>query len=118
MKSSLDELKELLIFGFLLQDTITGFVRTEKPRWKKWLAAFKFAPLIPTIAPAFEGLGNPLDHYRKLNTEEREELYQWVRDEFDIDNDALEEVIEDTIGVAAANIELGKRWVEVTRKNK
>lgn len=118
MKSSIQELKELLIFGFLLQDTITGFVRTEKPRWRKWLSAFKFAPLIPTIQPAFEGLGNPLDHWRKLSPDERQELCEWAKEEFDIDNDALEEVIEDSIGVAAANIEIGKRWIEVTRRNK
>lgn len=117
MKNHLKELKELLIFGFMLQSVLTDFVKSEKPRMK-WLASFKFMPLIPTIAPAFEGLGNPLDHYKALTVEEKADLYEYFQNEFDIPNDALEAVIEDTIGVAAANIELGKRWVEVTRRNK
>lgn len=118
MNQPLKELKEFLVFAFTLQAVLTDFIKSGKKGGSigKWLQAFKFMPLVPTVQPAFEGLGNPLDHYKALTKEEKEELHQYFIDEFDLPNDQVEHLIEDAIGVAAVNVEFTKKVIAVVKK--
>jgi hypothetical protein len=104
------ELKEILVFGFSLQDAIT---RTLEDRKVTWLDVFKFSSVVPTIKPAFENAGNPIERFKSLATDEKARLIEELKLGFDIPNDEVEELIEQTLNVVVTNIELGKRWASI-----
>lgn len=107
MTKGFQELSELLRFAFSLQNAIKEVLEDKKVNV---LDAFKFVPVLPTIKPAFEGLGNPLDRLRELTPDERETLHQTLIDEFDIPNDAIESLVERTVQDIAGTIALAKEW--------
>ena len=108
------QLQEFLLFAFTLQAILTEFLR-KKTKKIKWLQAFKFMPLIPTIEPAFNDLGNPLEQYKNLTLADREKLHQYFITEFDLPNNEIEQLIEEAIGIAAVNVEFVRSVTAVVR---
>ncbi len=104
------ELKEVLVFGFAFQRAI---IRIREDNKVNWLDVFKFGDVVPTIKPAFENAGNPIERFRNLDPVEKEQLIGELKLGFDIPNDEIEELIEQTLDVVVTNIELGKRWASL-----
>lgn len=110
---NLKELHELLTFGLELTDAV---VKTAADKKFKVLEIFNFTKVVPTISPAFEGLGNPLQRYRALMASEKEELFNALRTQFDIPNDQIELLVEDTIEAMMRLVELANRWKGIFEK--
>lgn len=113
MNPNLKELKELLVFAFALQNAIKEVLEDKKVNF---LDAFKFMPVLPTVKPAFEGLGNPIDRLRSLTPDELEELHEYFVREFDIPNDEIEALVERTIVNIAETIHLSTLWIALAKK--
>lgn len=115
MNNNVKELRELLLFVFTIHKAIAEVLEDKKVKiWE----VFKFSQVLPTIEPAFEDLGNPVDRYNSLTAEEKQELYQSLRQYFDIPNDELETLVESSIANAAELVSLGSRWAKFAKKKK
>lgn len=113
-QDNLKELKELLAFGFAVQD---GLVKSLEDGDIDALDLPNLWPLIGSAGPAFNGLGNPLDRLKALTPAERQELGRYAAFSFNIPNDQLESLIERTIGWAYGAFLLGKEWAALTKKD-
>ena len=67
-------------------------------------------PLWGKAQAAIENIGNPLHRFLALNADERQELLVYVKLRFDIEDDELEDLIEDTLSALGSNVNLVKRW--------
>jgi hypothetical protein len=112
MTKGFTELRELLRFAFAMQNAIKEVLEDKKVNV---LDAFKFVPVLPTIKPAFEGLGNPIERLRELTPDERQILHDELIQEFDIPNDAIEALVEMTIENIAETIALAKEWAAIVK---
>lgn len=113
MSNSAKQLRELLVFFFTTQEAI---VKTLKDKKVNIFDVRYFIPVLGTIKPAFEDLGNPIDRWGDLTVEEKEEIYAYFVEEFDIPDDHIEDLIERTLVMAAMNVQLTKEWIEVFKK--
>ena len=101
------ETKELLGFGFSLQKTIAGAMSDGVINWKD------LRYLVGLIKPAAQGLGgiNKIKaEILDLDDQEKAELMDFARQEFDLDNDNLEHLIEDTLDQLLDLIKLSLRF--------
>lgn len=106
---NLKELKEALDFVFSLQYGIIDATADGKVDGGDIGVLF---PIFQIARVGFEGLGNPLDRWKALSTEEREELFDYARERFDLPNDILEILIEDTLLAVSDVIRISQRWVK------
>lgn len=60
----------------------------------EWLGSVTLLTGVPAVIRAIPELNDELND---LDDEERTELYEWVKEEFDISNDKLEAVIENAV---------------------
>lgn len=111
--NSLKELKELLTFGFTL---VGAIVKTWEDKKVNVWDTLNFAPVVKTIKPAFDNLGNPIDRWNELTPGERQELFDWAFEKFDIPNDKVEELIERTLHQVTAIVRLVNDWKNVKKK--
>ena len=109
-QENVKELQEILVFGFALQEAIT---KTLEDRRVTWLDVFKFSSVISTIKPAFENAGNPIERYKALTQQEKTNLLEELKMGFDIPNDEIEELVEQTLDVVVTNIALARRWASI-----
>lgn len=107
------EIKELLSFGFKLQKAITASlddgkinVITDAP---KFLTALLAAP------KAFGGMNNIMAEIRDLDEAERQELLTFVQEEFELADQNLEYLIEDTLDVLTTMFKLALRYAELRK---
>lgn len=105
------ELVELLDFGFDFQDGLNESLKDGKIDWKD---AGNFFSLIGSAGPAFDNLGNPVERYRALTAAKKSDLMAHARERFDLNDDVLEILIEDTLDYIASTINravlLAGRW--------
>jgi hypothetical protein len=104
------ELRELLTLLFALQGAMVGALKDGK---FSRFDLLQFWGIVPLIKPAFEKLGNPIERYKALTLDERAELVEELKVGFDLPNDEVETLIEDSLTLAVANIELYKRWASL-----
>ncbi len=111
-QENLKQLEEALQFGFDLQKGITDSTKdghvTVTDAWNFW-------PAVRSAAPAINDLGNPIKRYRELSPEGKDQLKAFAKEKFDIADDKLEQLIEDTFDyvdtVINIGVTLGKRWI-------
>lgn len=102
----IENLKKLLGFSFSLTKQIN---ESGKDDWQ-WTDAFSFideATQIPGIAKSFKEIMAELGD---LSEAEKAELEVYVKTEFDIPDDAVEGMIENSILQAVSLIALVKAW--------
>lgn len=110
----IQETKELLAFGFKLQKAITNSLEDGKINMltdaPKYLSALLAAP------KAFGGIGLVPKELADLTIEEKDEILAFAREEFELDNKQLEELIEDTLDVVLMNYKIAMRFAALRKK--
>lgn len=106
------ETKELLEFGFALQKGIVASLEDKKIS----LTDFpNFMPAIVKSTSAFGGIQQVKAEMLDLSDEEKKELIEFARDKFDLDDDDLEKLIEDTLVVLIDLFEIALRYIDRTQ---
>lgn len=101
------ELRELLAFGFNFQDAL---VRSLEDGKIDFTDIGNLWPLATSAGPAFKGVGNPISRLAALTDEERIALIDFARTRFDLTDDMLELLIEDTVREVFGDYLVAKRW--------
>ena len=103
----IQETKELLEFGFNLQDAVTKSLSDGKINL---LDAPKFLGVIRSAGSAFSGIQKIKAELADVSVSEKEELMAFARERFDLPNHQLEVLIEDTIEEVLDLYKLAVRW--------
>jgi len=106
------ELKEALDFGFSVQDAIVEATADGEVNGSDIRVLF---PVFQTAKEGFEGLGNPIERWKALPSELREKLFDYARERFDLPNNLLEILIEDTLLAVADVVRVSQRWVKFAK---
>ena len=107
------ELKEALDLGFSVQRAISKSIANDgKLNWKD---APNVVPVLGKIGKGINGTVDAVKEYRGLSIEQKAELVDYVGQEFDIDDEQLEALIEDTLLQLQTTIDLAVRWKEYRR---
>lgn len=112
MKTGITETKELLDFGFDLQEAISSSLSDGKITLAD---APTFFSTLMGSATAFGGIQKVTGELLDMDDTEKEELLSHVRSRFDLPDDVLEILIEDTIGSIMGLYQIALRWAN--RKN-
>jgi hypothetical protein len=107
MDNNVKELKELLDFGFAVQDALVKSLEDGKVTTTD---AINFFPVISSAGAAFNNLGNPLIRFKQLDQNQRRELGLYAAKRFDIPHEVLENLIERTLVWAYGTLTLGLEW--------
>lgn len=107
------ELKELLAFGFKLQKAIMSSL--EDGKVNVLMDAPKFLPALLAAPKAFGGVNLILKEIGDLSDEERAELVAYVSSEFDITDDQLEYLIEDTLDELLRLVKIAQRYAHLRK---
>lgn len=102
----IENLKKLIKFGCDLTKQITTALGDG---WQ-WTDAFGFVDeiaAIPGIVKSFPAIQQELS---ELSPEERQELYDYLQEEFDIPNDRVEVFVENSLSLAIAAVALVEQW--------
>lgn len=102
----IENLKKLIKFGC----DLTKQISTSLADGWSWIDAFGFVDevaAIPGVVKSFPAIQLELS---ELSTEERQELYDYLVEEFDIPNDRVEVVLENSIALAIAAVALVEQW--------
>lgn len=115
MKNTVDELKEVLDFGFSLQEAIAAAAADGKVDWKDLPKAL---PVLAKAGKAITGTVDAVKDYKNLTEEEKAELFDYVSERLELNDDELEALIEDTVLEVQGIIDLSRRWAGYTKKPK
>ena len=91
------EIKEVIKFVVLLGNAIGGSL--EDGKWGLDDIG-KFMPAIAALIPAINGIGIVGDELNDLEDEELAELVEYFKDEFDVPQDDVEDMIENGFDLA------------------
>ena len=115
-KSFKDELIEALDFGFdMIEQTQQALADDGKIKGAEYVGYVK--PLLKAPA-ALTGLDQPLDKYRALAPADRKEVFDYAQERFDLPDDEVERLIEDTIVEVYGDIVIAKRWGDFVRNKR
>ncbi len=103
----IQETKELLEFGFNLQEAITKSLSDGKINL---LDVPKFLGVIKTAGSAFSGINKIKAELADIAVSEKQELIEFARERFDLPNNQLEILIEDTLEEVLNIYKLATRW--------
>ena len=106
----INETKELLDFGFKLQKAIMDALEDKKI--SVILDAPKFLAAALAAPKAIGGINLVGHELADLTEEERQELVEFIREKFDVSDDHLEMLIEDTIDEMLRVTKLSLRWAK------
>lgn len=107
------ELKELLAFGFKLQKAILSSL--EDGKVNVLVDAPKFLPALLAAPKAFGGINLILKEVGYMTDEGRTELVDFVSSEFDITDDQLEYLIEDTLDELLRLVKVAQRYAKLRK---
>lgn len=91
------ELKELLSFVFALNDAVWKSLEDGQITFGDVVYLYE---TLKTAGPAIEGIDKIMAEFKNMTAEQREELMAFVREEFDLPNDTIEEIVEKAISIA------------------
>jgi len=109
MEYGIKETKELLDFGFKLQDAI---VAASEDGTVNFADLPTFFPPLMASPKAFGGIQGVGAELVNLDAAEKEELLAFARERFEIDDEGLEMLIEDTLAEVLDLVKLGGRWAK------
>ncbi len=110
------EIIEALDFGFDLMDHTSKAL--EDGKGISTVEALGYLPSFAKAPKALTGLTDPINRYRSLPAEARAEVQQFARNRFDLPDDQLEKLIEDTIQEVYGDIQVAQRWGAYIRGRK
>ncbi len=110
---NLKELRELLQFLFGLQGALVDAL--EDGKFSRF-DLLRFWAIVPLAKPAFQNLENPIERYKNLTPTEKAGLIAEMKAGFDLPDDEVEGLIEDSLTLAMANIELAQRWARIGKE--
>lgn len=91
------ETKELLALGIALANGVAAALEDGKVDWKD---ALKLVPVAKRIKDGLAGLENIDDEIQEMSDDDSAELVAWAREEFDIPNDDVEQIVEAALDTA------------------
>ncbi len=107
------ETKELLKLGIELQKALTDSLEDGKVNL---LDLGEFIPVIAAAGKAIDGIGKVKAELSSMTPDQKAELKAYVSSEFDLSDDQLELLIEDTLNTLLEIYELTKRWSSFRKK--
>ena len=110
--TNLSELQDVLAFGFDISDALQAAAADGSFDLKD---VPKFLPLYGSAKAAIEGIGNPVARFKNLTPGERAELVEFAKERFDIPNDELESLIEDTLDAVVNILSISARWAHLRK---
>lgn len=113
-KSNVEELKEILNFGFAVQEAVASSIADDDQITKGDLP--HLFPVIPAALAAIEDAGNPWERYKALSDEEKAELREYALERFDLPDEELEALIRETIVEISGDLRVARKWAAY-RKN-
>jgi len=105
------ETKEVLNFGFDLLEAIIKSL--EDKRFSIITDAPRFVPVIFSAAKAFSGIELVKEELKDLTEDEEGELIAELKARFDLQNDAVETLIEDVLDHVFLTVKLAKRFASI-----
>ena len=105
MTDQLKETKEALKFLLSFGNAVGASLADGRIGWAD---AFNFIGTLKTVQPAFAGASNIPAEIAAITEAQKEELKQFIKDEFDIPQDSLEPLIEKGLSVAVELTEIVK----------
>lgn len=106
------ELQQLLAFGFDVQDAIRLSLADKKIDIRDFP---NFLPMLGSANLAFQNLGNPVKRFRALSVFDRSLLTDYARTRFNLPDEMLEHLIEDTVLMFATLLRIATRWTKYSR---
>jgi len=101
------EIKEGLEFVFSVQDAIVQATADGVVDTSDLQVLF---PVFSTAKKGFEGLGNPIERFKNFSDEQRTAILDYVRERFDLPDNILEILIEDSLLTLVDIVRVSKRW--------
>lgn len=102
-----ENLKKLIKFSCDFTEQITEALSDGKFSWVESFGFVDEVMQIPGVVKSFPAIKQELG---ELSNEERQELYDYLKEEFDIPNDRLEVFIENSLSLAIAAVALVEQW--------
>lgn len=102
-----ENLKKLIKFSCDFTEQITEALADGKFTWMESFGFIDEVMQLPGVVKSFPAIKQELS---ELSPEERQELYDYLKEEFDIPNDRLEAFIENSLSLAIAAIALVEQW--------
>lgn len=106
---------DVLSFGFDCQNAIVNALSDGKVNL--WDLPFVLKPLT-SAGDAVQGFQNVKNELLDLDDSERDTVHAFVRERFDIADDEIEALIEQTIDEVLGDIEVALKWSDRRRKSK
>lgn len=97
MKTQMQELKELLAFGYGLGNAVGAALEDGKIEIRE---ATLLIPVAMTAPEAFSGAGEGIEAFKNLTETQATELKDHLKSTFDIPQDEVEEKFEAALGLA------------------
>lgn len=111
-KIGIEETKELLEWGFAVQEAISGSLEDGKINLAD---APRFFPALVKSAKGIGGINKVGAELLDLSPTEEVELLDFVRERFDLPDDRLELLIEDTLYQLLEIYRTSRRWADYRR---
>jgi hypothetical protein len=106
------DLLEVLDFGFKLQVAITDSLADGKVNIFDIPNFFK---VVGSANAAFQGIANVREEFTNLSKEGKIIVNDFVQDRFDLQNDALEALIKETIDTVVSIVAVSFKWIDYKR---
>lgn len=91
------ETMELLEFVFKLSDGVK--LSLEDGKWS-WVDSTNFIPALIAVFPAIGGIERVDDELFNMTPEQKDELVEWFKSRYDVDNEFAEAAVENGLAVA------------------
>lgn len=102
-----ENLKKLIKFGCDLTSQIASSLDDGKWSWHDAFGFVDEVAAIPGVVKSFPAIKKELS---ELSPEERQELYDYVKEEFSIPNDRIEVVVENSLALAISAVALVEQF--------
>lgn len=102
-----ENLKKLIKFSCDFTEQIADALSDGKFSWTESFGFVDEVMQIPGVVKSFPAIKQELS---ELSPEERQELYDYLKEEFDIPNDKVELFIENSLSLAIAAVALVEQW--------
>lgn len=103
----IENLKKMVKFACDFTKQISEALKDGKFQWTDALGFIDEAAQLPGVAKSFPAIKQEL---AELDSTERAELYDYIVSEFDIPNDAVEVLVENSLSFAVSAVALFEQW--------
>lgn len=109
----IENLKKMVKFSCDFTKQISTALADGKFQWNEIFGFFDEIMAIPGVVKSFPAIAQEI---RDLTEDERDELNDYIQDEFDIPNDQVEAVIENSLSFAFSAVALVEQWKAIKKQ--